>query len=99
MTKTIYRSCFKKTSIYSEHYIQDELLKLLAQNHLRRFVGDINAAGYFTLQDNEVTDSSNQEKVVVCIRWVDAQFQTHEDFIGLLEVADITSATTVGVLN
>ena len=29
---------------------------------------------------------------------VDAQYQTHEDFIGLHHVADITSATKVGVL-
>ena len=40
----------------------------------------------------------NKEQVVVCLRWVDAQFQAHEDFIGLHHVADITSATIVRVL-
>ena len=38
--------------------------------------------------------------MVVCIRGGggDAQFQTHEDFIGLHHVANITFATTVGLL-
>ena len=73
-------------------------MKLLAQNHLRQIASDINEAGYFPLQAYEVTNSSNQEQVVVCIRWKDAQFQAHEDFIGLHHFADITSATIVGVL-
>ena len=82
----------QKTHRYTDHHIQDELLKLLAQNHLRQIASDINEAGYFALQADDLTNSSNQEQVVVCIRWVDAQFQAHEDFIGLHHVADITSA-------
>ena len=34
----------------------------------------------------------------MCLRWVDAQFQAQEDFIGIHHVADITSATIVCVL-
>ena len=34
----------------------------------------------------------------LCIQWVDAQFQANDDFIGLHDIADITSATIVGVL-
>ena len=88
----------QKTRRYTDHHIQDELLKLLVQNHLLPIASAINEAGYFAPQDDEVTDSSNHEQVVVCIRREDAQFQAHEDFIGLHHVADITTETIVGVL-
>lgn len=29
----------------------------------------------------EVTDSSNNEQLVVCNKWVDNNFEAHEDFI------------------
>ena len=47
----------QKTRKYTDHHIQDELLKLLAQGHLRRIATNINEAGYFALQADEVTDS------------------------------------------
>ena len=39
----------------------------------------------------EVTDSSNREQFVICLRWVDEV--TNEDLIGLYQVDDITAAT------
>ena len=45
-----------------------------------------------------MTDASNQEQVIVCLRWVDAQFEPHEEFIGLHHVQDITTNTIVHVL-
>ena len=39
-----------------------------------------------------------KEQVVMCIWWEDAQFQEHEDFIGLHHIAHLTSATFVGLL-
>ena len=68
-----------KTHRYPDHHIQDEFSNLLARNHLRRIASYVNEAGYFALQAEEVTDSSIQEQVVVCIWWVNAQFQAHED--------------------
>lgn len=59
---------------------------------------DIKAEGYFALEADEVTDSSNKEQVVVCIRWVDDKFEAHEDFVGLHDVDDITAATIVHVV-
>ncbi len=32
---------------------------------------------------DETTDASNREQVVLCICWVDANFEIHEDFISL----------------
>lgn len=34
----------------------------------------------------------------MCLRWVDAQFDPHEEFIGLHHVQDITTDTIVHVL-
>ena len=59
----------QKTCRYTDQHIQDELLKLSAQNSSRRIASDINEAGSVALQADEVTDSSYQEQVVVCIRW------------------------------
>ena len=43
---------------------------------------------------DEVTDSSNREQFVVCLRWVDKlTFAVNEDLIGLYQVDDITAAT------
>jgi len=45
-----------------------------------------------------VTDSSNKEQVVACFRWVDDNFEAHEDFVGLHSVDDITAATILHVV-
>lgn len=88
----------QKTRKYTDHLIQNELLQILALGHLRKIAADINEAGYFTLESDEVTDSSNKEQVIVCLRWVDAQFEPHKEFIELHHVPDITTSTIVSVL-
>ena len=47
---------------------------------------------------DEVTDASNREQVVICIRWVDEEFQAHEEFIGLHKVDSIAANVLVSVL-
>ena len=73
--------------VRTDHHIQDELIKLFAHSHLRRIAGDLKAAGYFALEEDEVTDSSNKEQVVVCLRRVDDKFEAHEDFVGFHKLA------------
>jgi len=75
--------------------LQDELIKLIAHSHLHRIAGDIKVAGYFAVGADEVTDSSNKEQ---CFRWVDDNFEAHEDFFGLHSVDDITAATILHVI-
>ena len=43
---------------------------------------------------DETADISNQEQLVICIRWVDEELVVHEDFIGLRPVAE-TNASTI----
>ena len=57
-----------KTNKYTDHHIQNEVLKILAHRHLCNIAMDINNAGYFALESDEVTDSSNKEQVIVYLR-------------------------------
>ena len=47
---------------------------------------------------DEVTDSSNKEQLVICLRSVDDNFQTSEDFIGLHHVESIKAYVLVACL-
>ena len=47
---------------------------------------------------DEVTDSSNREQVVVCIRWIDEDFEVHKDFVGLYRVESTAADILVTVL-
>ena len=52
----------------------------------------------FSQQADEVTDSSNNEQLVVFSRWVEINSKAHEDFKGIQAVEDIKSNTRVTVL-
>jgi len=58
----------------------------------------IQKAQYFSIMANEVTDSSNKEQVVICLRIVDEQSETHEEFVGMYQVDSIKSSSIVEVL-
>ena len=62
----------RKARKYTDHRIQNELLQILVSSHLHKIAADINEAGCFSLESDEVTDASNKEQVTVCFRWVDA---------------------------
>lgn len=42
---------------------------------------------------DECTDTSNREKLVICLRQVDKHLEVQEDFIGLYTIPDITANT------
>ena len=71
-----------------DHHIQDELMKIVAYSHLSK-IGDLIRDGeYFTLEADEVTDLSNKEQLIICLRWVDNHFDPHEELICLHDVDD-----------
>ena len=43
-------------------------------------------------------DSSNREQVVVCLRWVDQHFESHEEFVDLHVVDTVASDRITTVL-
>lgn len=79
---------------YTCHQVQNEMIKIMALTVLRKLATDFHTCVYYTLIADEVTDSSNREQVVVCLRRVDEDFEGHEEFIGLYKVEE-TSADTI----
>ena len=85
----------QKTCKYTDHHIQDELMKVVACSHLSKIGDLIRNAGCFALEADEVTDSSNKEQLIIYLRWVDNHFDPHEEFICLCDVDDTTANTIV----
>ena len=71
-TTTITLTHAPRVNKYTDHHIQNEVLKILARRLLRKIAMDINEADYFALESDEVTGSSNKEQIIVCLRWVDS---------------------------
>jgi hypothetical protein len=88
----------KKTDKYTSPEMQNELIKTMALQVLRKIVVSISATPFFTIMIDETTDVANKEQVVVCIRWVDENLESHENFIGLYEVGSTQAAMLVGVI-
>ena len=53
---------------------------------------------FFCVMCDDCTNSSNKEKLVICIRWINHQLELHEEFIGLYNVDDICADTIVTVI-
>ena len=82
---TTYLQC--KTDKYVSPQVQNELTMIMANHILRDILSiSINKAKYFALMADEVTDISNKEQVVICLRYVDDKFEPQEDFIGFCSV-------------
>ena len=45
-----------------------------------------------------MTDAVNHDQFVLCLRWVDDNFNMHEEFIGLQSVPNIAADTLVAVI-
>ena len=95
---TILSMLNKKTDKYTSPIIQNEMLKIMGLQVLREIAGSIQKAKYFSLMADEVTDVSNREQVAICIRWVDIDFQPHEEFIGLYKANTIAAVELVAIL-
>ena len=85
----------KKSDKYTSPQIQNEVLKLLYLQVLRSISSDVQHAKYYSLMADEVSDVSNKEQFVVCIRWIDDDLHAHEDFVGIHHVDTIEANTLV----
>ena len=74
------------------------MLKIMGLQVLREIFDSIQKVKYFSLMADEVTDVSNREQVAICIRWVDIDFQPHEEFIGLNKANTIAAVELVAIL-
>ena len=53
---------------------------------------------FFSIMVDETIDSSNNEQLVLCHRWVDHNFEAHENFMGIHAVENIRSDALAAVL-
>ena len=88
----------RKAEKYTSPENQNELLKIMAQSVTRDIASTVGSSGFYTLMADEVTDASNIEQVVICLRSIDDNFDAHEDFAGMYAVESIKADILVQVL-
>ena len=71
---------------YRSPEIMNELIQLMGLQTLRLVMNDIRNAKWYSIIADETRDLSGQEQLTVCIRWVDTNYDVHEDFIGFVQV-------------
>ena len=76
----------------------NEIIAIMALRILRQIAGCIQKGVWYSIMADEVTDSSNKEQLVICLRWVDNHLNPHKEFIGLYSVDRIDAATLVHVI-
>ena len=89
----IYKWLEKKTDKFIHSTIQNECLKLMSVFILRNISKNVKQSKFYTIMADEVTHVSNHEQLVTCIRWINHNFEPHEDMIGFYQVEDIKSET------
>ena len=81
-------------SQYLSHDIVNELVTYMAHQLLRQLLSDIRSANQFALIVDKTMDMSRVEQLGISLRWVDDDYNVHEDLIGLFEV-EVTDAATL----
>ena len=74
--------------------MKNEMMKVMSVNILRNMSTILQATPFYTIMVDETVDVSNKDQVVVCLRWVDDNFEVHDDFAGLCQV-DSTGAENI----
>ena len=89
----IYKWLEKKGDKFTHSTIQNECLKLMSVLILRNISKNVKQSKFYPIMADEVTDVSTHEQLVICIRWIDHNFEPHEDMIQFYQVEGINSET------
>ena len=65
------------------------MLKIDVCFDITKYFKNVNQSKFYAITVDEVTDVSNHEQLVICICWIDHNFEPHEDMIGFYRVEDI----------
>ena len=87
----------KKREKYLHHDTQNVIIRLMVFMILKDMAKSINDSIFYSIMADEVTDCSNQEQFLICFIWVDKDFNTHENFIGIYDVNNIKADSLVTV--
>ena len=95
----VYEWLKKLTNKYTIHEIQNELLKIMALNVLRKVSACLHSSSFYSIMADETIDISNREQVTIILRWVDdTDFSVNEEFVGLYAVPSIGSDMLVSII-
>ena len=66
---------------------------------LRQITKNLQETDFLTVMMDETADCSNQEQVILCLRWVTVDLVVEEEFVGLYNTADTSANTLVSILH
>lgn len=72
----------KNPDKYVSVQVQNDALKLMANQFLRNVMKDLESVNFLTLMADETTDISHREQLVICLQYIDDQFVHHDIFVG-----------------
>lgn len=72
---------------------QNEILELLANNMVRFISENARKSGSFSIIVDGTQDCSGIEQEAICLRYIDANLEPHEDFIGMYEPPETSGKT------
>ena len=83
---------------YQSHDIINEMMQLMTNQLLQKLLNEIRSAEWYSIIADETRGISGAEQLGISIRWVENDYQVHEDLIGLVEVEATDAATLCSII-
>ena len=74
------------------------MIQLMATQLLQKLLKEIRSAEWYSIIADETRDISGAEQLGISVRWVENDYQVHEDLIGFVEVEMTDSATLCTII-
>ena len=87
----------RKENVYTSPTIQNELIKRMGIQVLRKIALDPHCSPFLTIMADETTDAPNREQVTLIIA-VTNDLEVYEKFLSLYTVSTIDAATLTSVI-
>ena len=92
------RKSMSRRITYTDGKVQNELFALMSNEVARKIISNIQNSGMYAILVDETTDARNKQQLVFCLRWVDDDLTTHEEFLGMHEIDSADSETITSVI-
>ena len=83
---------------YISPVIVNELIMIMGQAVVRQILPSIKSTLWFSLIADEASDISHNEYLNISVRWVNSDFDVHEDVLGLVQLPDTRAVTPFSVI-
>uniref|UniRef100_H3AM22 DUF4371 domain-containing protein n=1 Tax=Latimeria chalumnae TaxID=7897 RepID=H3AM22_LATCH len=87
----------KSQDKFTSTQIQNEVMEIMAHEILRKIASRFSGRK-FSVMVHESTDISNTEQLVFCVRYVDDDLNTHEEFIGMHNLESTSAASIINTI-